>query len=88
MAKFKRTAIFWRVFLISLLVGVPTATKKAFADEGADWARASGIGTREAIIWYLRRNPAGAHIEEALALLSSMGNGPAVAPATRAIDLY
>jgi|GEM_PF-2937864 len=86
MAKLTKIAVFWRVFLLSLLVGVPAGSKKVLADEASDWARASGIGTKEAIIWYLRRHPAGDHIDEAIGVLSDIRED--AAPLTRDISVY
>ncbi len=66
MARISKLALFWRAFLVSLIFGTPTAGNRAHADESGDWASAVDQGTFESFVWYLKRNPTGAHIEEAL----------------------
>ena len=73
MATVSRYVVFMRAFLVTLILGVPGGQARGQGTDGADWERSSQSGTAEAYFWYLRRNPAGAHIGEAVSALRSLG---------------
>ncbi|WP_343079641.1 hypothetical protein [Ostreiculturibacter nitratireducens] len=69
MAKVSEFVLFWRAFLVALIVGVPVGGTRVLANDDSDWAFALQAGTRDGYVRYLRRNPAGAHIDEAIRLI-------------------
>ncbi|WP_261493677.1 hypothetical protein [Albidovulum sediminis] len=75
MATVSRWIIFWRAFLVTLLFGgaaTPTGAKSSQTDE-ADWQLAQQSCSAEGYLWYLRRNPAGQHLAEAVTMLTALG---------------
>ncbi len=88
MARITKLALFWRAFLVTLIAGAPMNGNRAEANEAGDWARATSEGTKDAYIRYLRRNPAGQHIEDAINKLIGLGAVAPGAPRTRDVQLY
>lgn len=91
MAKVSEFVLFWRAFLVALIVGAPSGGSRAFADDDGDWNFALQAGTRDGYVRYLRRNPTGAHIDEAIRniLQFDVGGGPVPgAGLTRQLGLY
>ncbi|MCV2868713.1 hypothetical protein OEW28_08735 [Defluviimonas sp. WL0002] len=75
MAAVSRWIIFWRAFLVTLLFGSsvsPTGAQTNQTDE-ADWLLAQKSCSAEGFRWYLRRNPAGQHLAEAVTMLTTLG---------------
>jgi hypothetical protein len=73
MARISRWVVFWRAFVVTLVMGVPTTPGRAQVTDSADWARATQEGTAEAYYSYLRRNPTGQHIRDAIEALRGIG---------------
>jgi hypothetical protein len=73
MAHVSRWLVFFRAFMITLLVGVPTSGGRAQATDGEDWSRSVQEGSAEGYYRYLRRNPTGQHIQEAIDALRRLG---------------
>lgn len=73
MAQLTRWALFVRAFLVTLLVGMPATRGGAQPTDDADWSATRSIGTADAYFWYLRRNPAGQHVPDAIAALEKLG---------------
>jgi hypothetical protein len=87
-ATVSRYVVFMRAFLLTLILGVPGGQVRGQGTDSADWERSSQSGTAEAYFWYLRRNPAGAHVGEAVTALRSLGaigGGGAAARSVRGI---
>lgn len=62
--------IFVRAFLISLAVGAPASAQST---DDLDWSRTVELGTADAYFWYLRRNPTGQYIDDAIVELRRLG---------------
>lgn len=75
MATVSRWVIFWRAFLVTLLFGATVGPNDAEANniDDADWRLAQRSCSAEGYLWYLRRNPAGKHLMEALTMLTALG---------------
>lgn len=88
MAKVTRWAMFLRAFFSVLLAG-SAGVRGASADEAADWAQAQQLRTADAYFQYLRRNPAGQHIDEAVQALNALGAlGSPNSDRSRGVKLY
>ena len=88
MAKITKFAMFVRTFVAVLIAG-STATRPAGATEEADWLQAQSLGTAEAYFQYLRRNPAGPRIEDAVRALNDLGAlGAVTSDRASGIKLY
>lgn len=91
MAKVSEFVLFWRAFLVALIVGAPSGGTRAFADDDGDWIFAQQAGTRDAYVRYLQRNPAGAHIDEAIRMILQFDINRRAAPGagmTRQLSVY
>jgi len=75
MATVSRWIIFWRAFLVTLLFGgtATSADAKGNWTDDADWRLAQKSCSAEGYFWYLRRNPAGQHLVEAVTMLTALG---------------
>jgi hypothetical protein len=73
MAQVSRWIVFFRAFMVTLILGVPTTGARAQATDGEDWAGSVQEGTAEGYYRYLRRNPTGQHIQEAISALRRLG---------------
>lgn len=73
--KISAWAMFVRAFVVTLFAGTTAtnAQNSEMTDETA-WEYAVSIGTSDAIRDYLRNFPTGAHLEEAVRLLLSLGD--------------
>ena len=88
MSDISKWARFVRTF-ISVLIAGTIAPRDASANEEAEWTQARQLSTSEAYFRYLRRNPEGAHIEDAVRALKDLGAlGSAGSSRSRGVKLY
>lgn len=64
--------MFVRTFLSVLIAGT-AVPRQANANDESEWLQAQQLSTPEAYFHYLRRNPSGVYIEEAVRALNDLG---------------
>ncbi len=73
MAKLSKWAVFWRAFLLTLVLGSSGRAQTVDPQDLVEWQRAEETGTPDAYIGYLRMFPTGAFIEQAVTALLDLG---------------